>query len=93
MLQIFAVNPHKRIRNSVSRMRFGRIDVTIAPKSQQEIPVNYKCKNIIANAMSSYFNVRAQGKTYGNDKSATILVFNHENIKWEGIVGWFGEVI
>lgn len=64
----------------------------MAPKSQQEIPINYRCKNIIANAMSSYFNVRAQGKTYG-DKSAAVLVFNHENIKWEGSVSWLGEVI
>ena len=81
------------IRNSVSRFRFGRLDVTIAARSQREIPIGYKCKNIIANALSSYSGIRAQGKTYSDQQSATIMVFNHENLEWKGVISWLGEVI
>ena len=43
--------------------------------------------------MSSHFGVKAQGKVYGNQKSATVIVFNHENFEWKGVVSWFREVI
>ena len=64
------------------------MSTTVAARSQATIKLGKRIREdvVIAQAMSSYSNVRAQGKI--ENKELVACVFNNTDKEWKGNVCW-----
>ena len=78
----------KDVQDSLDRIKHGFVTTTVAARSQATIKLGKRIREdvVIAQAMSSYSNVRAQGKVENGELVA--CVFNNTNDEWNGNVCW-----
>ena len=78
----------KTVQDSLGRIKHGFVYTTVAARSQATIKLGKRIREdvVIAQAMSSYSNVRAQGKIENEELVA--CVFNNTDNEWKGNVCW-----
>ena len=78
----------KDVQDSLDRIKHGFVSTTVAARSQATIKLGKRIREdvVIAQAMSSYSNVRAQGKIDNGELVA--YVFNNTDKEWKGNVCW-----